>query len=164
MEEFAGVCRKGAGWHSGGGGIGGDWYSGGGGIGAGWHSGGGVVLWVILLQDFEGALVVHTFGSGGSTPAHTCIRLCTMSKMSNSMTQTHTCVRITLGYTRVCVCMCVCFALSVRCVCHMYSCCKFVKKCVYVRARGGARTRAILPSSASSARQAAQAHVSSWTC
>ena len=64
----------------------------------------------------------------------------------------------------VCVCMCVCFALSVRCVCHMYSCCKFVKKCVYVRARGGARTRAILPSSASSACQAAQAHVNSWTC
>ena len=53
MEEFAGVCRKGAGWHSGGGGIGGDWYSGGGGIGAGWHSGGGVALWVILLRTLK---------------------------------------------------------------------------------------------------------------
>ena len=114
MEEFAGMERG----HSDGGGIDGDWYSGGGGIGAGWHSGGGVALWVILLQDFEGALVVQSFGSGGSTPAHTCIRLCTMSKLSNFMTQTHTCVRITLGYTRVCVCACVC-ALRLVCVAYV---------------------------------------------
>jgi len=59
--------------------------------------------WFTVLE--VGAARLHT--------AHTCIRLCTMSKMSNFMAQTHTCVCITLGYTRVFVCMCVCFALSV---------------------------------------------------
>ena len=96
--------------HSGGGGIGGDWYSGGGGIGAGWHSGGGVALWVVLLQDFEGALVLHSFGSGGSTPAH-CTHMHTLMHNEQNVkfhgTNTHLRVHNPRLHKGVCVHVCV---------------------------------------------------------